>query len=123
MNRAGNPAFVKGGPGGPGRPLGSQNKRTGDFRKAQAELYELFDAELHRDEHAEPLAKRTKIQAIVADIVMKAKAGEQFFLETMLNRWAGRAILVLEQKAEASPVEMVFDAPRPDRSNGHTTIQ
>jgi hypothetical protein len=106
-------------PGG-GRPLGSENKRTGDFRKAQGELYELFEAELHRDEISEPLAKQTKIQAIVRNIVAKAQAGEQFFMQIMLDRWAGKAIIVAEEKAEAAPVAMVFDIPRPVRSNGHS---
>src|SRR5882672_6167587 len=111
--------FEKGNPGGPGRPLGTQNKRTGDFRKAQGELYDLFEAELHRDEAAEPLVKQSKIQAIVRNIVAKAQAGEQFFMQIMLDRWAGKAIVVLEEKAEAAPIAMVFDAPRPERANGH----
>ena len=114
--------FEKGHPPlpGAGRPLGSESKRTGDFRKAQKELYDLFEAELHRDEVSEPLAKQTKIQAIVRNIVAKAQAGEQFFMQIMLDRWAGKAIVVLEEKTEAPPVAMVFDAPRPERSNGHT---
>ena len=109
--------------GAAGRPVGAQGKRTGDFRKAQGELYELFEAELHRDEVSEPLAKQTKIQAIVRSIVAKAQAGEQFFMQIMLDRWAGRAIIVAEEKAEAAPIAMVFDAPRPERANGHSTVQ
>ena len=109
--------------GSAGRPVGSQNKRTGDFRKAQGELYELFESELHRDTEAEAPQRRTNIQAIVADIVKRAKAGEQFFMQIMLDRWAGKAIIVAEEKAEAPAVSMVFDAPRPERGNGHSAIQ
>lgn len=108
---------------GSGRPPGSPNKRTGDFRKAQGELYELFEAELHRDTEKEPPVKQTNIQAIVADIVKRAKLGEQFFMQIMLDRWAGKAIIVAEEKAEAPAVSMVFDAPRPERGNGHSAIQ
>ena len=108
--------FKLGNPGGPGRPPGSPNKSTRDFKEAQGKLQKLIDAELYRDEEAPELTRRTKIQAIVAKYVARALAGDYQATQLILERWAGKAVLVVEEKATVEPVDMVFDAPRPDRS-------
>src|SRR5579864_4107340 len=92
---------------------------TRDFKEAQIRLHAAIDMALREPADNREKAGPTKLDKLVERIITRALADDQAAVQVLLDRWAGKAVLVVEEKAAAQPVSMVFNAPRPERTNGH----
>jgi hypothetical protein len=100
-----------------GKPAGTVSTFTRDFKEAQRTLQHLVDEELNKPADGRSPNGPTKLRALVQKLISKAIDGCQVSTQVVLERWAGKAVLVVEEKAQAAPVSMVFDIPRPDRES------
>jgi hypothetical protein len=92
---------------------------TRDFKEAQVRLHAAIDMALREPADHREKAGPTKLDKLVDRIITRALADDQAAVQVLLDRWAGKAVLVVEEKAVSQPVSMLFNAPRPERANGN----
>jgi len=105
-----------------------EQARSKNFRKAQERLQALIDAELEEPtDQANPDTSPTRLQAIIRHVAEcaagKATVGkaQMAAVELLFQRWAGKPIVVLEERVEAEQMQVVFNAPRPNRGSVRDT--